>query len=111
MGIMNELKIPRWKQGYPRKNYLPFTLADTGGIWCVNCLKYLCLAGYNRGDEGVFAWNVNKHHPIQSSWAKKICLLRYLERIASALNQCQISMEFRFAVNVTQSQRTHRRRR
>ncbi len=72
MENVKEMRLPRWRQGYPSESYLPFTLADTGGVWCATCLKYIEPPAYFaiKGDS---IWNrkrkVNKHHPIQSSWA------------------------------------------
>ncbi len=55
---------------YPPESYLPFTLADTGGVWCATCLEYIRPPAYFAiRDESIRNRKVNKHHPIQSSWA------------------------------------------
>ncbi len=72
MENVEELKIPGWRQGYPTESYLPYTLADTGGVWCATCLEYIEPPAYFAiGNGSICNRNrkVNKHHPIQSSWA------------------------------------------
>lgn len=82
MGTVNKVKIVSWKHGYPTESFLPFTLADTGGLWCASCLRYIEHPTYFAIREiSAYDIMVNKHHPIQNWWAgSKLPSLKY-ERI------------------------------